>query len=204
MGDQLVGQRGVGDRIVDQLDDRLHLFAHLDVGDADGYAIGVDGFRGIQEQLGELLSYVQTLELGISGAEASAVTTPGGYLAPAHSNGLGYWSADLSQRLIQIVRQIGASGLIMQPTEADLASEELRPFLEKYMYGKDIAAPEKARLFRLGWELANSSFGMRQELYEYLHRGDPGAGRTRLLRQYSIADMDARVDELIALVKEKQ
>lgn len=161
-------------------------------------AIGVDGFRGIQEQLGELLSYVQTLELGISGAEASAVTTPGGYLAPAHSNGLGYWSADLSQRLIQIVRQIGASGLIMQPTEADLANDELRPFLEKYMYGKDIAATEKARLFRLGWELANSSFGMRQELYEYLHRGDPGAGRTRLLRQYSIADMDARVDELIS------
>ncbi|MFV0375173.1 4-hydroxyphenylacetate 3-hydroxylase family protein [Microbacterium sp.] len=160
-------------------------------------AIGVDAFRGIQEQLGELVSYVQTVELAIAGAEASCYVTDGGHLAPAHSNGLGFWSADLSRQLVQIMRQIGASGLIMQPTEADLAHPDLRPWLDKYMYGHDIAADEKARLFRLGWELSASSFGMRQELYEYLHRGDPGAGRTRMLRQYDTSDMDARVDALI-------
>lgn len=160
-------------------------------------AIGVDTFRGIQEQLGELVSYVQTLELGIKGAEAGAQKTPAGNLAPAHSNGLGFWSADISARMVQIMRQIAASGLIMQPTEADYENEELRPFLDKYMRGHEIGAVEKGRLFRLGWELSGSSFGMRQELYEYLHRGDPGAGRTRLLRAYDSSEFDAKVDELI-------
>ncbi|WP_125614936.1 4-hydroxyphenylacetate 3-hydroxylase family protein [Specibacter cremeus] len=162
------------------------------------HAIGVDTFRGIQEQLGELVSYAQTLELGIKGAEADSGFSPAGHLVPAHSNGLGFWSADISARMVQIMRQIAASGLIMQPTEADLASPELRPFLDLYMRGHDIGAAEKARLFRLGWELAGSGFGMRQELYEYLHRGDPGAGRTRLLRTYDTSAIDARVEKLIS------
>lgn len=162
------------------------------------HSIGVDAFRGIQEDLGELISYVQTLELGIKGAEASAAVTPGGHLAPAHSNGLGFWSAGISSRMVEIVRRIGASGLIMQPTEADLASSELRPFLEKYMRGHEIGVDEKSRLFRIAWELVGDGFGSRQELYEYLHRGDPGAGRTRLFRSYDTSATDARIRELIS------
>ena len=161
------------------------------------HAIGVDTFRGIQEQLGELISYVQTLDLGIKGAEADAAMTPGGHLAPAASAGLGYWSAEISSRIVEIVRRIAASGLIMQPTEADLANEDLRPFLDKYMRGHDIGAAEKSRLFRITWELVGSGFGSRQQLYEYLHRGDPGAGRTRLLRTYDSSQVDARLQKLI-------
>lgn len=161
-------------------------------------SIGVDTFRGIQEQLGELISYVQTLELAIAGAEAKATLTSAGHLAPASSHGLGFWSAEISSRMVEIVRRIGASGLVMQPTEADLANPELRPFLEKYMRGHEIGADEKSRLFRLAWELVGSGFGSRQELYEYLHRGDPGAGRTRLLRSYDTSAMDARIKNLIS------
>ncbi|ORJ93707.1 hypothetical protein A6F58_18645 [Prescottella equi] len=93
-------------------------------------SIGVDGFRGIQEDLGELISYAETLRLGIIGAEASAAPTPSGLLAPASSYGLGFWSAEVSARVVEIVRRIGASGLIMQPSEADLSNPELRPFID--------------------------------------------------------------------------
>lgn len=161
-------------------------------------AIGVDTFRGIQEQLGELISYVETLELAIKGAEASARLTPAGHLVPAHSSGLGYWSADISSRVVEVIRHIAASGLIMQPSEADLESAELRPFLDKYMRGHEIETPQKARLFRLAWELVGSGFGSRQELYEYLHRGDPNSGRTRLFRTYDSSLVDAQIDEIIA------
>ncbi|WP_067180107.1 4-hydroxyphenylacetate 3-hydroxylase family protein [Microtetraspora niveoalba] len=161
-------------------------------------SIGVHGFRGIQENLGELISYAETLRLGIVGAEASARSTPGGLLAPAPSYGLGFWSADVSARVVEIVRRIGASGLIMQPTEADLANPELRPFLEKYMRGHEIDVDRKARLFRIAWELVGDGFGSRQELYEYLHRGDPGAGRTRLLRTYDRSAVDSRLTELVS------
>jgi len=66
------------------------------------------------------------------------------------------------------------------------------------MRGHDIGAPEKSRLFRLAWELVGSGFGSRQELYEYLHRGDPGAGRTRLLRTYDSSAVDARLAQIIS------
>ncbi|WP_433368005.1 4-hydroxyphenylacetate 3-hydroxylase family protein [Streptosporangium sp. CA-115845] len=161
-------------------------------------SIGVDGFRGIQEDLGELISYAETLRLGIVGAEMSPQRTPSGLLAPASSYGLGFWSAEISSRVVEIVRRVGASGLIMQPTEADLANPELRPFLDKYMRGHDIGADRKARLFRLAWDLVGDGFGSRQELYEYLHRGDPGAGRTRLLRTYDRSAVDGRITDLIS------
>jgi 4-hydroxyphenylacetate 3-monooxygenase oxygenase component len=162
------------------------------------HSIGVDAFRGIQEDLGELISYAETLRLGMVGAEASAELTSGGLLAPAASHGLGYWSAEISGRVVEIVRRIGASGLIMQPSEADLASPELRPLLDRYMRGHEIGVAEKSRLFRLAWDLVVDGFGARQELYEYLHRGDPGAGRARLLRSYDRSETDARIRELIS------
>ncbi|MGH3585391.1 MAG: 4-hydroxyphenylacetate 3-hydroxylase N-terminal domain-containing protein, partial [Pseudonocardia sp.] len=161
-------------------------------------SIGVDAFRGIQEDLGEIISYAETLRLGIAGAEATATRTPTGLLAPAASHGLGFWSAEVSSRVVELVRRIGASGLIMQPSEADLAAPELRPFLEKYMRGHEIGVDEKSRLFRIAWELVGDGFGSRQELYEYLHRGDPGAGRTRLLRAYDRSEVDARLRNLIS------
>ena len=99
---------------------------------------------------------------------------------------------------MEIVRRIGASGLIMQPSEADLGTAELRPFVDKYMRGQEIGVAEKSRLFRIAWELAGDGFGSRQELYEYLHRGDPGAGRTRLLRSYDRSEVDERVRKLIS------
>ncbi|MEV6122711.1 4-hydroxyphenylacetate 3-hydroxylase N-terminal domain-containing protein [Streptomyces sp. NPDC052077] len=176
--------------------ERLRTFVSVAAMLAD--SIGVDGFRGIQEDLGELVSYAETLRLGIAGAEATAVRTPSGLLAPAPSYGLGFWSAEVSARVVAIVRRIGASGLIMQPSEADLASPELRPFIDRYMHGRGMAADQKARLFRLAWELVGDGFGARQELYEYLHRGDPGAGRARLLRGYDRSETDARIRRMIA------
>ncbi|WOF22867.1 4-hydroxyphenylacetate 3-hydroxylase N-terminal domain-containing protein [Microbacterium betulae] len=176
--------------------ERLRLF--VSVAAQVAHAIGVDSFRGIQEDLGEIISYAETLRLGIAGAEALATTTPTGLLAPTASQGLGFWSAEISGRVAEIVRRIGASGFIMQPSEGDLASPELRPALDRYMRGHDIGVAEKSRLFRLATELVNDGFGLRQEMYEYLHRGDPGAGRTRLLRAYDRSDVDAVVRDLIS------
>ncbi|WP_072803247.1 4-hydroxyphenylacetate 3-hydroxylase family protein [Rhodococcoides yunnanense] len=178
--------------------ERLKLFASVAAMVAN--AIGVDSFRGIQEDLGEIISYTETLRLAIAGAEALATPTPTGLLAPTASHGLGFWSAEVSGRVVEIIRRIGASGFVMQPSEADLASLELRPLLDKYMHGHDIGVAEKSRLFRLATELVNDGFGLRQEMYEYLHRGDPGAGRTRLLRAYDRSETDADVHEIISRV----
>ncbi|MFC6882593.1 MULTISPECIES: 4-hydroxyphenylacetate 3-hydroxylase family protein [Actinomadura] len=176
--------------------ERLRTFAA--VGSMVAESIGVDGFRGIQEDLGELVSYAETARLAITGAERDGYGTPGGLYAPGDSYGLGYWSAQISSRVAEIVRRIGASGILMQPSEADLASPELRPLLDTYMRGKDIGVAEKSRLFRVAWDLVCDGFGQRQELYEYLHRGDLAAGRIRLYKRYDRSEVENRLRELIA------
>ena len=50
------------------------------------------------------------------------------------------------------------------------------------MRGKDVDVEYKSRLFRFAHDLAMSSFGMRQDIYEYWHAGDPSRNRINLLR----------------------
>jgi 4-hydroxyphenylacetate 3-monooxygenase/anthranilate 3-monooxygenase (FAD)/4-hydroxyphenylacetate 3-monooxygenase len=66
------------------------------------------------------------------------------------------------------------------------------------MRGKDVDATSKARLLRLAHDLAVSSFGMRQELYEYWHGGDPNRNRINLLRSYDQRDIIERIKALLS------
>jgi 4-hydroxyphenylacetate 3-monooxygenase len=161
-------------------------------------AIGVDGFREVRDKLGELISYAEIVRLGLRGMEAEAKLTDGGLLAPGDSAALSIFAAQISPRLLEIVRDIGASGLIMQPSEADLANPELRPYLDRYMRGHNIGAAEKARLFRLAWDLAGDSSGSRQELYERWHRGDIVRNRNNLYLRYDRSRIVGRIRQLIS------
>ena len=84
----------------------------------------------------------------------------------------------------------------MQPSENDLANPELRPFLDQFMRGKDVDVDYKSRLFRVAHDLGDSSFGMRQDIYEYWHGGDPNRNRINLLRSYDQYDIIDRIKEL--------
>ncbi|MDF5756944.1 4-hydroxyphenylacetate 3-hydroxylase N-terminal domain-containing protein [Spongiactinospora sp. TRM90649] len=161
-------------------------------------AIGVAGFRNVQEQLGEMTAIVELSRLLTVATEAQHKTSPGGLVQPVGSQAIGYFSATNSGKMADILRKITASGLLMQPSEADLDNAELRPLLDRYMRGKDIGAPEKARLFRLAWDLVGGGFGQRQELYEYLHRGDPARNLINLHNRYDRTEIDERINRLIS------
>ena len=161
-------------------------------------SIGVDGFREVRDKLGELITYAELVRLGLRGMEADAALTDGGLLAPGDNAALSIFAAQISPRLIEIVRDVGASGLIMQPSEADLAQPELRPYLERYMRGHNIGVDEKSRLFRLAWDLAGDSSGMRQELYERWHRGDIVRNRNNLYLRYDRRRIVERIRHMIS------
>ena len=84
----------------------------------------------------------------------------------------------------------------MQPSENDLANPEFRECLDRYMRGKDVDVAYKSRLFRFAHELAASSFGMRQDIYEYWHGGDPNRNRINLLRSYQQDDIKNRIKDM--------
>jgi aromatic ring hydroxylase len=160
-------------------------------------SIGVDGFREIRDLMGEQIMYTEVLRLGLAGMEANGSMTPGGLFAPAPGQSLGIFGAQFSARVQEILRKIGASGIIMQPSERDLANSELRPFLQRYMRGRNIGVDEKSRLFRLAWDLAADGFGMRQEIYEYWHRGDITRNKTNLYLGYDRGEIMSQIRELI-------
>ncbi|MFE0854810.1 4-hydroxyphenylacetate 3-hydroxylase family protein [Streptomyces mutabilis] len=147
-------------------------------------AIGVDKFRQVTDLLGELTSYVEIVRLGLAAIDDEARPTPSGLLAPGSTAALDAVAGRFSTRASEIIRQIGASGLIMQPSEADLGTSELRTVLDTYMCGRDMGVDEKSRIFRLAADLTVDRFGMRQELYETWNRGDPARVRSMLYARY--------------------
>lgn len=147
-------------------------------------SIGVDKFRQVTDLLGELTSYVEIVRLGLAAIDAECRTTPSGLLAPGSTAALDAVAGNFSTRGSAIIRQIGASGLIMQPSEADLKTPELRTVLDTYMCGRTMRVDDKARLFRLAADLTVDRFGMRQELYETWNRGDPARVRSMLYARY--------------------
>ncbi|MFC7844010.1 4-hydroxyphenylacetate 3-hydroxylase N-terminal domain-containing protein [Streptomyces sp. NPDC001046] len=147
-------------------------------------AIGVASFRQVTDLLGELTSYVEIVRLGLAAVDAESRPTASGLLAPGSTAALDAVAGRFSTRASEIIRQIGASGLIMQPSEADLATSELRAVLDTYMCGREMGVDEKSRIFRLAADLAVDRFGMRQELYETWNRGDPARVRSMLYSRY--------------------
>ncbi|MEA2897872.1 MAG: 4-hydroxyphenylacetate 3-monooxygenase [Bradyrhizobium sp.] len=170
----------------------------LTVGTMCAEAIGTVDFRETQDKLGELACYVEMIRLALEGMHARAIRTPSGLWAPDSTLGPDVFAAQVASRATEIVRAIAASGIVMQPSEADLRAPELRQALEKYMRGKGIAVDSKARLFRLAWDLTSDSYGMRQEIYETWNRGDVVRNRIHLYKTYDLSPVRTQVEEIIA------
>jgi aromatic ring hydroxylase len=160
-------------------------------------AIGVADYRPVQDRLGELAGYVEMSRLALVGMNAGARQTSSDLWVPASTLGPDVFAAQITARAGEIVRDIAASGLIMQPSERDLARPELRMSIETYMRGANVAAGPKARLFRLAWDLTADSYGMRQEIYEKWNRGDITANRIGLLKAVDVTRERARIEEIM-------
>ena len=161
-------------------------------------AIGVKEYREVSAKLGEMITYVEMWRHAMDGVEQNSYLTEGGLMSLGSLSGMNIFFAQMSSRMVQLLREIAGSGLIMQPSELDLSNKELRPYLERFMRGKGVDVAYKSRLFRLANDLAVSSFGMRQEIYEYWHGGDPNRNRINLLNQYDQSEIMARVDDLVS------
>lgn len=193
-----LGRINAWSQYVGQIRYRERLRTLLGIATLVADSIGVAEFRNIQEDLGRLTSYVEILGHFLDAGEATARVTDGGLLAPGPTPAAAIWSAEIASSALQIVRGIGQSGVLMQPTENDLASPELRPYLDRYMGGHEIGVEEKSRLFRLAWDLTADSFGQRQDLYEVVHRGDVARNRINLFKRHDQRQVTDRLRGLIS------
>jgi len=160
-------------------------------------AIGVIEYREVAAKLGEMATYCEVWRHAMEGVEHQAGPTATGQWTLGPARDLHIWFTQVSGRMVELMREICASGIIMQPSERDLANPEIRQYLDRYMRGKEVDVEYKSRLFRLAHDLAASSFGLRQEIYEYWHGGDPNRNRINLLRSFDQKEMKGRIRELL-------
>jgi 4-hydroxyphenylacetate 3-monooxygenase oxygenase component len=128
------------------------------------------------QMLGEIWTYAEIARACVQAAEDNA-----------HEFGNGVWFPDggplvalrasLPQwfpRVNEVIRLLGSHNLFAAPTAAQFADPTLRPLIDQYLRGAgDVAADERARVFRLAWDFAGSALASRGEQYErfYLASG---------------------------------
>jgi 4-hydroxyphenylacetate 3-monooxygenase len=161
-------------------------------------AIGIESFQHIQEDIAELIVTLEIIRGLLRAAEADAAPNAFGVMTPRMDslNACRNWFPKASQRFPQIIRKLGASGLMALPTEADIDGDA-HDDIERYMQSATLGGADRVRLFRLAWDLSMSAFAGRQTLYEYFFFGDPVRMAGALVRAYDREPMIGRVREFL-------
>ena len=139
-------------------------------------ATGTSEFRGVQANLGEVVAWRNLLWSISDSMVKSPEPWVGDYVQPNMAYGMAYrvFAPTLYPRVKEIVEQVVASGLIyVNSNAADFKSDEIRPYLEKYVRGSNgIPALERIKVMKLLWDAMGSEFGGRHELYERNYAGN--------------------------------
>jgi 4-hydroxyphenylacetate 3-monooxygenase oxygenase component len=169
-------------------------------------AIGVHNAPAVQEMLGEAATFIEIIKSSLLAAELQAEVDP--------SNGVIYpalqplqigrtWAPRMYPRLMEMVRRLGAGGLMQLPASVDAFESPIGPDLERYYRGAKITARDKVGLFKLAWDLVGSDFGSRHLLYELFYAGDPSMLMAGFHREFDKQACLARVRELIQATSSK-
>ena len=162
-------------------------------------SIGIDRFLHVQGKVSEIWVALETMKALRFAAEQQASLNEYGVMTPAMAplNAARSLYPKLYPRMVEIVRQLGASGLVAMPTEADV-NGPLAKEIAKYYQGANVEAKERIPLFRLAWDTALSAFGARQAHYEFYFSGDPVRMGGVLFRNHDRTPYMERVREFLA------
>jgi 4-hydroxyphenylacetate 3-monooxygenase len=128
----------------------------------------------VRERLAEMIMTTEVMRSCLRAAEADAARNKWGIFVPARPPidvGRNLFPR-LYPRLVEIIQLNSSSSLVATPSERDFESA-VAPDIERYLAGADLDARDRVALYRLAWDVAGSSFGGRQLLYERFFFGDP-------------------------------
>uniref|UniRef100_A0A831TJ00 4-hydroxyphenylacetate 3-monooxygenase, oxygenase component n=1 Tax=Thermorudis peleae TaxID=1382356 RepID=A0A831TJ00_9BACT len=167
--------------------------------------IGIDGFQHVQEKLAELIMTLETMRAFLRAAEADAAVDRWGVMTPAWAplNAARNLFPRLYPRMIEIIQQLGASGLMALPTEADIHGP-IGPLIDRYLQGRNVDAYNRVKLFRLAWDASLSAFGARQVLYERFFFGDPVRMAGALYTSYPKEPYKERIQAFLDQVEQQE
>jgi 4-hydroxyphenylacetate 3-monooxygenase len=161
-------------------------------------SIGIGQFQHVQADVAEIITTLETLRAFGRAAEADAAVNAFGVLTPAWPplNAARNLYPKLYQRFPEILRKLGASGLMATPTEADVTGPAAAD-IGTYLQAATLTGAERVRLFRLVWDTCASAFAGRQALYEYYFFGDPVRMAGAFVAGYDTSPYVTRVREFL-------
>jgi len=138
-------------------------------------ATGVDAFRGVQTQIGEVIGW-RNLFWSLSDAMAcNPEPWVGGAVLPNIRASTAYrlFATEAYPAVRSIIEKVIASGLIYLPSHArDFKNPDIDKYLERYVRGSGgIGYKERIKIMKLLWDAVGSEFGARHELYEMNYAG---------------------------------
>ncbi|HEX2941969.1 MAG TPA: 4-hydroxyphenylacetate 3-hydroxylase N-terminal domain-containing protein, partial [Rhodopila sp.] len=147
-----------------------------------------------EERIGELVMYTELMRACMRAAEADAKLDEWGVMCPAPLPAEATRNLFMTAypRMVEILQLLGSSSLMILPTEADFATP-LAPAIEQYLATDTTLARDRVRLFHLAWDIACSSFGSRQVLYERFFASDPLTRARVLASMFPKQEVTARV-----------
>jgi 4-hydroxyphenylacetate 3-monooxygenase len=146
---------------------------------------GVDQFRGVQAQVGEVLAW-RNLFWGLTEAMARAPTPwVGGAVLPNIDYGLSYrvLATMAYPKVKEIIENVMGGSLVYLNSHAiDWKTPEIRSNLDRFIRGANgVEAIDRVKLMKLLWDAVGTEFGGRHELYERNYGGNHEAIRFETL-----------------------
>jgi 4-hydroxyphenylacetate 3-monooxygenase len=137
-------------------------------------SIQIGQFQHVQEKVAEIITNLETMKALLRASEVDAAPNEYGLMTPARAplDVVRLVYPKMYPRMVEIIQQLAASGLMAIPSEADLDGP-MGPYIERYLQSAKQNARDRIHLFRLAWDVACSSFGSRQVHYERFFFGDP-------------------------------
>ena len=169
-------------------------------------ATGVEAFRGVQAQIGEVIGW-RNLFWSLTDAMAfNPEPWVDGAVLPNSRGSASYrlFMTEAYPQIRNIVEKVVASGLIYLPSNAcDFKNPEVDKYLAKYVRGSNgIDYKDRIKIMKLLWDAIGSEFGARHELYEMNYSGSHELIRVFQLQQAhgngTLKQMNALVEQCMA------
>lgn len=163
---------------------------------------GVEAFRGVQAQLGEVIGW-RNLFWSLTDAMAfnPEPWVDGAVLPNARaSSAYRLFMTEAYPIVRAIVEKVIASGLIYLPSHArDFKNPDIDKYLARYVRGSnDIGYKERIKTMKLLWDAVGTEFGARHELYEKNYSGSHELVR---LFPLQLAQGSGALNDMVALAE---
>src|ERR1700685_2655182 len=139
-------------------------------------ATGVESFRGVQAQIGEVIGWGNLFWSPTDAMACNPVPWVDGAVLPNPRGSATYrlFMTEAYPAVRNIIEKVVASGLIYLPSHArDFKNPDIDKYLAKYVRGSNgIDYRERIKIMKLLWDAVGSEFGGRHQLYEMDYAGN--------------------------------